>query len=185
MSTEIWKDIENYEGRYQVSNLGNVKSLKRKVLYGHSWRIVEEYYLKQRTMGTCKYLSVALTTNWKGKRFLIHRLVAKAFPEICGEWFEGCEVNHKDENKMNNAAENLEVCTGAYNKRYGTASKRTAMKNTNGKMSKPVLQFDMNGNFIKEYPSVAEARRVTGATNVSNAARGISKQSGGFIWKYA
>ena len=106
--------------------------------------------------------------------------------EICGEWFDGCEVNHKDENKHNNSATNLEVCTGSYNRKYGTASKRTAAKNTNGKLSRRVIQYDLNWKYISDYPSIAEAHRHTGVNggSISAACSGKMKSAGNFYWRY-
>ena len=106
---EIWKDIKGYEGHYEVSNLGNVKSVKRykKVLKP-----------RQHKNG---YVFVSLCANGKAKDFSVHRLVGNAFldnPENLPE------INHKDEDKTNNNASNLEWCTREYNQSYGTRVER-------------------------------------------------------------
>ena len=99
---EIWKDVIGYEGLYQVSNLGMVKNYKtNKIL-----KNVKTIY---------GYLVVTLHNNRKQKVFKVHRLVARAFYEICGTWFEGCQIDHIDGDKTNNKATNLRVCTSKEN----------------------------------------------------------------------
>lgn len=173
---EVWRPVKGYEGLYEVSNFGRVKSLKYR-------KTGKESILKQ-DMCVAGYFMVGLG---KKSRKLVHRLVARAFPEICGEWFDGCQVNHKNEIKTDNRAENLEVCTPKYNSNYGTGKKRLAnLLINNPKISVPVLQYTLNGVFIKRYPSQSEAFRETGvcACNISNCCRGVYKQSGGYIWRY-
>lgn len=107
---EIWRNIEGYEGLYQVSNLGRVKSLKFK----------DERILKCGNNGR-GYLFVGLSKHNKVKHHYIHRLVAKAFipnPDNLPE------VNHRDEDKTNNNINNLEWCNHIYNMNYGTHNKR-------------------------------------------------------------
>jgi len=114
---ELWKDIKNYEGLYQVSNLGNVKSVDRYVYAGdnsnHKYQHIKERNLK--LSGGDKYIQVHLCKNGKIKAFLVHRLVAEAF--IPNPDNLPC-INHKDENPKNNQAENLEWCTYKYNNEY-------------------------------------------------------------------
>ena len=105
---EIWKDIKGYEGLYQVSNLGRVKSLRKNI-------IMKEALKEER------YLSITLHKNKTRKSFYIHRLVAQAFVSNPNNY---PEVNHKDENKQNNQMDNLEWCTPKYNANYGTRNKR-------------------------------------------------------------
>ena len=110
---EEWKDIEGYENKYQVSNLGRVKSLKSNII------------MKQNLNKKYNRYSIMLWKNGKSKRFWVARLVAKAFvfnpnPDIF------TQVNHKDENKTNNNSDNLEWCTVAYNNTYGTRLRRQA-----------------------------------------------------------
>lgn len=114
---EIWKDIPGYEGYYQVSNKGNVKSVERIIHCGlnHSVvRHINEFIMKPYN-GNSGYLTVILQRNGKNRLWLIHRLVALTFIDNPG----GLEcVNHKDENKLNNSVENLEWCTNGYNTTY-------------------------------------------------------------------
>lgn len=169
---EIWKDIEGYENQYQVSNFGNVKSLKRK----------KPFLMKPKL--NIGYLSVELQFKQHKKWFRIHRLVAQAFLPNPNNL---PQVNHLDENKLNNRADNLEWSTPKSNINYGTRNERVSKKLINRKdHSKPVLQFDKNGNFINEYPSIKDAQRKTGIPNqhICNVCRGKSKTAGGYVWKY-
>ena len=114
---EEWRDIEGYEGLYQVSNLGRVKSLNYN-------RTKSEKILK--TAMRRGYLGVTLFKDGKPKTFMVHRLVAMMFinnPEKLPV------VNHKDEDKLNNNADNLEWCTILYNNCYGTRLERVSDKN--------------------------------------------------------
>lgn len=112
---ETWKSVKCYEGLYEVSNTGKVRTLN----YKHTGK-VKELALGDNGTG---YLRVCLYKEWKCKIFLVHRLVAEAF---IGEIPKGLVVNHKDENKHNNNVENLEICTIKYNNNYGTHNKRVS-----------------------------------------------------------
>ena len=114
---ESWKDIEGYEGMYQISNEGRVKSLERQKEDG---RFCRERLLKQ-TISDRGYCRVGLQKGKKLKVVYVHRLVAEAFipnPDNLPQ------VNHKDESKLNNSAQNLEWCTAKDNNNYGTKTKR-------------------------------------------------------------
>ena len=119
---QYWRDIEGYD-RYQVSISGDIRSKE----YRHSGKphLLKPFYMHK---GISRYLAVNLWKDGKqGSPIPVHRLVVWAFPEICGEWFEGAVVNHKDENPENNSAFNLETCTVAYNNAYGTRKEREWM----------------------------------------------------------
>lgn len=104
---EIWKDVKGYEGLYQISNFGKVKSLERSVKFGHSKRIVEETLLHPTDNGN-GYKIVGLRKNGKRKNFYIHRLIAEAFiPNPLNLKY----INHIDFNRSNNSVGNLEWCT--------------------------------------------------------------------------
>lgn len=186
MNKEIWKDIKGYEGLYQVSNLGRVKSLKRKVYAGRGrmrWEdggILSSY----RNNGN-GYKIVGLNKESKVKNKYIHRLVAEAFLENPNNL---PYVNHKDENKANNCVENLEFCTAQYNCTYNNLHiKNGAKKINNPSISKKIFQLDDNNNIINMFPSVAEASRQFKVSNqaISDCLRGIQKHSAGYKWKYA
>ena len=132
--TEIWKAVKGYEGLYEVSNFGNVRSLDRFVkakndsLTKKKGRILVPFYESQKG-----YYQVSLSKDGKNKKHRVHRLVALAFLE---NPFNCTDVNHKDEDKTNNNVDNLEWCTRKYNNNYGTKPERTRkamMGNTNGR----------------------------------------------------
>lgn len=196
---EIWKDIKGYEGLYQISNLGNVKSLKRKVYAGRGrtrWQL-ERILSNNKTNGR-GYKLTCLGKEGKEKNFYIHRLVAEAFisdkttfksmPEENRNEIDldKLEVNHKDENKANNNVNNLEWCTAKYNSAYNGLHIRNGLKNRNNKYSERILQLDDNNNIIKEYPSIKEASRCLNVSYqaISDCLRGIQKHSAGYRWKY-
>lgn len=111
---EIWRDIEGFEGLYQVSNLGRVKCVEHKCPGRCGLRTVKEHLMTQ-VKGAKGYMYVSLSNMDRGRTFTVHRLVAKAFipnPE------NNPVVNHKDENKANNCVDNLEWCTSLYNNTY-------------------------------------------------------------------
>lgn len=148
---EQWKDIEGYEGLYQISNLGRVKSLKR-------WRgnNGSGYYTKEKILKNSKkdndYLMVGLSKNGKSNKFYVHRLVAIAFIPNPHDY---PLVNHKKEfEKYNNNIENLEWCTYKYNLNYGTRKERHDKA-----ISKIIYQYTENMVFIKEWKSSMECRR--------------------------
>ena len=170
---EIWKDIKGYEGLYKISNFGNVKSLNIK---------------RNRKLSITRhgYLYVDLSKNDVRKHFYVHRLVAAAFIDNPDNL---PQVNHIDEDKTNNCVSNLEWCDRKYNNNYGKRVHRIICTQLNRKdVSKAVLQFDLNGNFIKEYCSSREAARTLGnrdfSVNISKCSNGIIKTAYGYKWKY-
>lgn len=125
---EIWKDIIGYEGLYQVSSLGRVRSLDRYVVDSLENRRFYKGKVLSPVKDTDGYLKVGLSYNGKCKKCLVHRLAAQAFIEN----FDNLpEVNHKDEDKTNNNVDNLEWCTAKYNSNYGTSIERRKVKMIN------------------------------------------------------
>ena len=110
----MWKDIKNYEGLYQVSELGEIKS-KRGII------------LKPQP-NTSGYFQVGLYKNGIRRKFCVHKLVAEAF---ISNPYNLPEVNHKDEDKSNNTVSNLEWCTRIYNNNYGSHNDRAAFSRSN------------------------------------------------------
>lgn len=184
---EIWKDIDGYEGLYEVSNLGKVKSLGNE--FSRKEKILKQGKKKNG------YLYVILWKEGKYKTCLVHRLVAQAFLENPNNY--SC-VNHKDENKENNCVENLEWCDAKYNINHGTCIQRrvanmdykTKVANTDykaiaEKLSRQVYQYDKNHNLIKIWKSVAEAgRNGYKQSTVSSCCLGKRKSHQGYIWSY-
>lgn len=177
MDNEIWKPIPQYEGLYEVSSYGVIKSLPKQ-RRGRNNSIVchkERILVASDSHG---YRSVSLTKNEVHKTFSIHRIVATAFIPNPHNYKE---VNHKDENKANNNASNLEWCTTRYNLNYGTYQKRKGLSN-----GKPVIQYSLDGSYVRAYRSLKEAAIMNGfkSSPISNCCVGRSKTSYGFIWKY-
>jgi len=120
---EIWKDVKGYEGFYEVSNMGNVRSLDRIEKFMRCGKITRRKK-KGRILIPVKrdeYLGVCLSKRKTRKSYLIHRLVAEAF---LPNPYDLPQVNHKDEDKNNNAVYNLEWCTAKFNDNYGNRNER-------------------------------------------------------------
>ena len=160
---ETWRAIAGYEGLYQVSNLGRVKSLN----YNHTG--TDKILKPGKNQGG--YLRVGLSKDGHTKHLLVHRLVAEAFIQNQNNLET---VNHKDEVKTNNVASNLEWMSRGDNKRYSA--------------NKSAKMFDkQTGELLATFPSTREAERVTGInqSNISECCKGKRKSAGGYIWRYA
>ena len=161
---EIWKDIEGYEGLYQVSNYGNVKSLRTNKLLNPS---------------NGEYKQVTLCDKGNRKTISIHRLVAVAFIENKYNYYY---INHRDENKHNNYVDNLEWCNKKYNENYGTRNDRISSKLTKYK----VVQYDADNNVIKIWNNLREIALTTGfkKTNIASCCRNKIDNAYGYKWQY-
>ena len=189
---EIWKPVVGWEDQYMVSSLGRVKSLERVVKFGRATRVIKEKILKQIKPGTCEYFQVNLSKNGKQNWVLVHRLVATHFiPNPDNLPY----VNHKDEDKDNNCAENLEWCTPSYNNNYNGLKLRQAQtliegfKNNKYIMNhykKPVLQFSKDGYLINKWDSAKDAEKMlsVGGPQIAKCCKRKAKTAGGYIWKY-
>ena len=177
MKNEEWRDVVGYEGLYQVSDQGRVKSLERKVPKWDGERTVKERILKPAPT-KYGYLQFNLYAGGKQKALTVHRLVCEAFHENPDN---KQEVNHINENKTDNRACNLEWCTRTENCNHGSRNERVAKA-----QSKPVAQYAQDGELIKVWPSTMEVGRQTSFSQgyISLAANGKHKQAYGFIWKY-
>lgn len=169
MGIEIWKPIPDYEEYYRVSNLGNVKSLNRITTDGRS--------VKGKLLTPVKrpdgYMQISRYTEGKQKTELVHRLVAKAF--LLGEAPKGYVVDHIDHNRANNSIDNLRYLPKAENDSQG------------GKVQgKTVAQYNLNGERIKVFSSVAEAYRATNIHDgdITRVCNGKRKSAGGYRWQY-
>lgn len=191
---EIWKDIEGYEGFYQVSNEGRVKSLERTITYKDNRKKILKEKILHPFLSDLGYYHVMLSKNGTPKRYKVHRLVAKAFiPNPSNLPI----INHMDENPKNNKAENLEWCDHKYNINYGTAIERMRKKNQNrADLSKAVEQYTLAEVLVAEYASASEVERINPqfkTKSVSRCCRGGQMLNGkwqtitsykGYIWKY-
>lgn len=201
METEIWKDIKGFEGLYQVSNMGEMRALDKYVNAGIKNNKVVKKTGKKLLLQTTKrgYKHISICKNGKSKNINIHRIVMetfcpdkKDFKYMPYEKLEDIdlsklEVNHKDENPSNNKLSNLEWCTHSYNINYGDRKRKVLEGIMKTKYNfTPVIQKDLNGNFICKYDSIKQASIATGLyrSQISRCARGIYKQSGGFIWEF-
>lgn len=174
MVEEIWKDIPSFEGLYQVSNFGRVKSFRK----SHKLGKPDEYFLNP-TDAENGYANVTLYKENVRKKFLVHRLVAQAFLPNPNNW---PQINHKDENRFNNCVDNLEWCTAKYNNDYGTARIRAAIT----KSEKMVEQYLPTGEFLARYVCTSVASQITGVSRhaIKDCCSGHSSSGGGYVWKY-
>lgn len=177
---EIWKDIKGYEGLYQVSDSGRVKSLPRTLKgKGSNSRgcILKQFLRGNRYL---KYCSVGLCKNGKCKNCLVHNLVYEAFIGIVPD---GYQINHKDENPMNNHLFNLELCTPKYNSNYGGRNERIKKQKTN----KKVDMYSLDNEYIKTFFSIGAASRETNIStpHICQCCKGKRETAGGFKWRYA
>ena len=150
MNNEIWKPINEFYG-FAVSNKGNVKALERDIFYENGKIIHRKEKILSQHIINSGYKIVDFTVNGIHKRELVHVLVAKAFIPNPNNYKQ---VNHKDKNKNNNCVENLEWCTGTYNKQYSDVFKKGAES-----VSKKVRAYTKDGEFNTIYKSIAECAR--------------------------
>lgn len=200
MMEEIWKDVKGFEGRYQVSNLGRVRSLDFVQIgrnqFGYSYEVIRKGRILKPKISVWGYYRVNLSVNRKISYRSIHRLVAMAFIPNPNNL---PEVNHKDENKLNNVVcfnpdgsidterTNLEWCTGLYNLRYGTRNERM-QKLVNEPRMRKVNQYDFDGNLLHTYPSISAASRTIGVstrTMASICGKIGAHSTHGYIFRYA
>lgn len=177
---EIWRDIDGYCGIYQISNFGRVKSCSRIIK-----RITGNYSVKEKIIKLKPdkkgYFKIRLFNDDGFKNYWLHRLVAKTFPEICGIWFEGCEVDHIDTNPSNNNAVNLKTCTSSENRRNQLTQEHQSISN-----GIAVSQYTKDGLLIKTYCSANKAHKETSiaTSNICRTCKSERHTAGGYVWKY-
>jgi hypothetical protein len=168
---EIWKSITGFETKYLVSDLGRVKSLSRDYKYGSH----DDVILK--TNDRRGYEGVTLFDNGKRYYKAVHRLVAEAF--IPNPDNKPC-INHKDENRKNNRANNLEWCTYSENSNYGNCRKKIS-----NRVSRRVYQLSKDGEIIKVWDSMSKASESLGVhlSEISKCCKNHKFTAGGFRWR--
>lgn len=176
---EIWRDIPGYEGMYQASSMGNIRSVDRVLIVSgrtikRRGKVLQQQVRKRR--GVCQVFL------GKSKNCTVHRLVALTFIPNPNNL---PQVNHKDENPTNNQVSNLEWCDNYYNCMYGTRNQRIG-NIVKSKHTKAVVQCDMNGNQIKVWESAREVERQTGYHNtaISAVCLGKKKTAYGYKWVF-
>ena len=184
---EVWRDVVGYEGLYQVSNLGRVRSIDRVTFSTGTMREDANYHFKGKLLkqgnknaSISPYKQVVLYKDRKHKTYGVHRLVAEAFIPNPNNL---PQVNHKDENPSNNNVNNLEWCTAKYNVNYGTATKRRANKiRNNAYNQKAVICIDTG----IEYCNSFDAERKTGinSNRIKECCKGNYNTAGGCKWKW-
>lgn len=179
---EIWLPVKGFEGYYEVSNMGRVKSLdvyrtdKNGFKRFHKGKLIS---LVEKSEGYIEIMLYGSTVKRKNKR--VHIMVAEAFiPNPDPINFD--QVNHKNEIKNDNRAENLEWCDSTYNNNYGTKKQRAAEKFIKG-----VIAKNAKGEIVGVYKSQKQAARLTGANyeNISMCLHGRRKTTGGLYWERA
>jgi hypothetical protein len=185
---EIWKDITGYEGLYQVSNLGRIKSLKRIAERKNSRCIKVGGIILKPSRSNIGYLFVVPRKNGVPHTLYIHKLVANAFipnPE------SKPQVNHINGVKTDNKVDNLEWCTQSENikhsfKTLGHKKHLIGKFSKEHPKSKTVCQFDLAGRFIKEWDSINDASNELNidCSSISKCCLKNRNKAGGYIWKY-
>lgn len=179
---EEWRDIAGYEGYYQVSNLGRIRSLDRKIKTCHNSYKTQKGSIKKLNTATSGYKCVNFYKDEENnhyKTYRVHRLVALAFIPNPNNY---PLVNHKDFDRTNNNVDNLEWCTYEYNNNYKDKSKpRKLLRNIK------VDQYSLDGKYIKTWESINSTK------NSGFCPRSVSyclndpakhKTHKGFIWKF-
>ena len=166
---EQWRDIEGYEGLYQVSNEGRVKALGRTIVYKNGHKYKYDEHLMRIIVDQEGYCYVGLNAGGKQKRFRVHRLVANAFipnPDNLPE------INHKNECTTDNSVENIEWCDHTYNINFGTRNKRVGKQ-----YEKKVYQYSIDGELLRVFDSLTDAANFNGCdiANISTGCRDVKK----------
>lgn len=183
-----WKDIPGFEGLYEASTSGEIRSIKRVVYNGVANHVLKERILKPIPNGT-GYFGVCLRKDNCSKRMYVHRLVAMAFLRTKNYLLE---VNHIDGNRANNNVLNLEWVTRSENHfhRYKTLKQKGVNEGKTGALnwrSKPVNMINMQNEVVKKFPGVMEAARQlkVNESSIRCALYGRSKTCLGYKWEYA
>ena len=184
-AVEVWKDIEGYEGLYQVSSHGQVRSVECDTIRyrnGQPRPYHKRQQLRKQKISAKGYMRVGLHRDSVEKTYLVHRLVAQAFIPNPGNL---PEINHKDQNPANNRADNLEWCTRKYNMNYGDLHERQV-----NAVSHPIEQLTMDGQHVAYFRSAKELERLSGGKYYERDVRRVAKSKTtrhssvyGFRWR--
>ena len=174
---EIWKDVVGYEKSYTVSNTGTVKSKNREIVDCNGRVLVRKGVTLSPTKNHCGYLMVGLSNNSETVLISIHRLVATAFIENIDN---KPQVNHIDEDKLNNRTTNLEWVTAFENCHHGNLIERRAKA-----QYKSVIRFDLDGNMIDKKESLkAYGEMGFDCSSIAKVCKGIHTHHKGFVFRY-
>lgn len=176
---EEWRSVVGFEGYYEVSNYGRVRSLDRTTVYKNGRVHQTAGRVLSISLNGDGYRKTIFSVNGVHTTPRVCRLVAMAFipnPDNLPQ------VNHKDENKLNDCVGNLEWCDSKYNMNYGTAPQRRGEKRRI-----PVDQFTLDGEFVRRWPCAAVAERETGAchSHITRCCKGKLRKTNGYVWRYA
>jgi hypothetical protein len=179
---EKWKDIQGFEGFYQISNFGRIRSVDRFVKSRHGQRVVKGKVLSPSKNKRTGYYQIHLYKFGCCYRYNVHSLVAKAFVPLNGKPY----VNHKDGQKENNRADNLEWVTNAENHYHAVRLGLNKNYGANSYKARTVIQLDQEGNLIKKWECINDASYNLGIhqSNIVKCCNGERKTTGGFMWKY-
>ena len=176
---EIWKDIKGYEGLYQVSSLGRVRSLDHYRKSGKGGYITKGRVLKQNFDGKKRYLHVILSKGKKTRTVQVHTLVGKHFVE---GYKKGLEIDHIDANPTNNISKNLKWTNRSGNMRNPITYSKT-LKHHIEVQRKPVIGINIKNGFILEFDYVRQAK-AAGFKGIGENIHGRAKQCKGYVWRY-
>ena len=179
---EEWKDIQGFEGFYQVSNLGHIRSVDRFVKKHNGKRLIKGKILSPSKSKRTGYYQIHLYKLGCVYRYNVHSLVAKAFIPQNGKPY----VNHKDGQKENNMADNLEWVTCTENHYHAVRIGANKNYGTNNYRARRVIQLSKDGKVIKLWECIKDAERSLGIheANIVKCCTGKRKTTGGFMWKY-
>lgn len=172
METEVWKDIPGYVGYYMASTLGRVRNKK-----GYIMKSFKKYKDKS-------YQQIVLCKDGVKTTFSLHKLIGLTFPEICGDWFDGAEIDHIDGNPSNNAARNLRFVSHIENVRNPITKLRTYGHKTR---KRAISQLTLDDRYVRTWETIKDAADYYGfsPSNISSVLSGRYKSSHGFKWEYA
>lgn len=178
---EEWKDINGYKGYYQISNIGNVRSLRRSASMKNGVRrTYQGRVLKPALDGRKRYLQVNLSKNAVSKMHQVHRLVGKSFVD---GYFDGGEIDHIDTNTTNNNASNLKWTTRSGNMLNPITHNKTIIDHIENQRI-PVIGVNELTGHVLHFNYVREAKK-NGYKGIGENIHGRTKHCGGYVWRYA